>query len=410
MSNHSTTHQQQHEAINLFSETFNQNPYPTFSKLREHDPVYQTLMPDGHYAWFVTRYEDALSVLKDERFIKDFTRLLDEKDQGANKAHSSILTENMLFSDPPDHRRLRGLVQQAFTPRMIKGFRGRIEEITNELLDDVQDKGQMDLIDHFSFPLPIIVICELLGVPKEDRNQFRTWSNTLVEASNNPEQTQEDVQQSMEAFVAYLQQLIAKRRQNPQDDLISKLIHAEEEGDRLSERELYGVISLLIIAGHETTVNLITNGVFELLEHPDQMEQLKAQPELIKEALEEFLRFNGPVEFSTDRWAAETVELEGKTISKGDHVLVALDSANRDPAQFEDPDEFDITRGKSKHLAFGKGMHFCLGAPLARLEAEVAVTTLLHRMPHLRMETDPEKLQWRPGMIMRGLKELPVVF
>ncbi|UOR12578.1 cytochrome P450 family protein [Halobacillus amylolyticus] len=406
MSHENGTHETN---VKLFTSEFNQNPYPNFSKLRQEDPIHQTLMPNGHYSWIITRYEDAVAVLKDSRFIKDYTYLLGEEEQEEAHANSSIFVRNMLFSDPPDHKRLRGLVQKAFTPKMIEGLRGRVEEITNELLDRVQEKGQMNLIDDFAFPLPIIVICEMLGVPSQDRDKFRTWSNTLVEASNNPENA-EQIQTHMTEFVMYLKQLCAERRQNPKDDMISKLIQSEEEGDSLSEQELYGVISLLIIAGHETTVNLITNGVFALLENPGQKEQLKNDPNLIESALEEFLRYNGPVEFSTDRWASNTVELRGKTIAKGDHVIVALDSANRDPEQFEDPDVFDITRGKSKHLAFGKGIHFCLGAPLARLEAEVAVTTLLRRMPELRLNTDPEALEWRPGILMRGLIELPVQF
>ncbi|WP_079530028.1 cytochrome P450 family protein [Halobacillus hunanensis] len=392
----------------LFSPEFNQNPYPAFNKLRQEDPIHQTLLPNGNFSWIVTRYDDAVAVLKDPRFIKDYTYFLGEE-QEEEQTESNIFVKNMLFSDPPDHKRLRGLVQKAFTPKMIEGLRGRIKEITDDLLDKVEPNGKMNLIDDFAFPLPIIVICEMLGVPSQDRNKFRTWSNTLVEASNDPEEAAQ-LQTHMAEFVMYLKELIAIRRQDPKDDMISKLIQSEEEGDSLSEQELYGVISLLIIAGHETTVNLVTNGVLALLENPEQKQQLINDPSLIESALEEFLRYNGPVEFSTDRWAAEDVELRGETIAKGDHVIVALDSANRDSEQFEDPDVFDITRGKSKHLAFGKGIHFCLGAPLARLEAEVAVTTLLRRMPGLQLNTTSEKLEWRPGMLMRGLKELPVAF
>ncbi|MFD2925693.1 cytochrome P450 family protein [Halobacillus naozhouensis] len=395
--------------VKLFSSEFNQDPYPTFSKLRQEDPIHQTLLPNGQYSWIITRYEDAVAVLKDPRFIKDYTSFPGEEEQEEEQAVSNIFVKNMLFSDPPDHRRLRGLVQKAFTPKMIEGLRGRIEEITNELLNKVQSKGEMNLIDDFAFPLPIIIICEMLGVPSQDRDKFRTWSNTLVEASNDPEEAAQ-LQTHMTEFVMYLRQLCAARRQEPEDDMISKLIQSEEEGDSLSEQELYGVISLLIIAGHETTVNLITNGVFALLENPEQKAQLINDPSLIESALEEFLRYNGPVEFSTDRWAADAVELRGKTIAKGDHVIVALDSANRDPEQFSDPEVFDITRGKSKHLSFGKGIHFCLGAPLARLEAEVAVTNLLRRMPDLQINSAPETLEWRPGILMRGLKELPVAF
>lgn len=389
----------------LFTHAFNQNPYPAFHSLQQHDPVHQALMPDGHYAWIVTRYEDAVAVLKDTRFIKDFTVFLNEEERA--EAQKNIFSQNMLFADPPDHKRLRGLVQQAFTPKMIEELRGRITEIANELIDDMQDRSRIDIIDDFAFPLPIIVICEMLGVPSEDRDKFRTWSNTLVEASNDPGKA-EKIQQHTEEFTAYLRDWIATRREQPVDDMVSKLIQAEEAGDRLSEQELYGVVSLLIIAGHETTVNLIANGLFALMTHPDQMRTLQQQPERIRPAIEEMLRFEGPVEFSTDRWASETIEFQGKTINMGDHVLVALDAANRDPEAFEDPDVFDITRGQSKHLAFGKGMHFCLGAPLARVETEVAVNTLLERFPELQLDASPAELEWRPGILMRGLTELPV--
>ncbi|SDY28591.1 cytochrome P450 family protein [Salimicrobium album] len=400
MTNHSN-----HQEADLFTHAFNQDPYPAFHSLQQNSPVHRTLMPDGHYAWIVTRYEDAVNVLKDQRFIKDFTVFLDEESRA--QAHQSIFSRNMLFADPPDHKRLRGLVQQAFTPRIIEELRGRITEIANELIDDMQDRSQIDLIDDFAFPLPIIVICEMLGVPSEDRDKFRTWSNTLVEASNDPEKA-EKVQQHMQEFTAYLQEWMADRQENPQNDMISKLIQAEESGDRLSEQELYGVVSLLIIAGHETTVNLISNGMYALMTHPEQMRKLQEQPDLLRPAIEEMLRFEGPVEFSTDRWASETVELQGQTIHRGEHVLVALDAANRDPEAFEDPDVFDITRGRSKHLAFGKGMHFCLGAPLARVEAEVSLQTLLERFPDLQLSTDVSDLEWRPGILMRGLMELPV--
>ncbi|RKD69659.1 cytochrome P450 [Sinobaca qinghaiensis] len=391
--------------VDLFTHAFKQDPYPAFHSLQQHDPVHRVLMPEGHYAWIVTRYKDAVAVLKDPRFIKDFTVFLDEKERA--EAQQNIFSQNMLFADPPDHKRLRGLVQQTFTPKMIEELRGRITEITNELIDDMQGRSRIDLIDDFAFPLPIIVICEMLGVPSEDRDKFRTWSNTLVEASNDPGKAKK-VQQHIEEFTTYLQEWIATRREHPKDDMISKLIQAEEAGDRLSEQELYGVVSLLIIAGHETTVNLIANGLFALMTHPEQMRMLQQQPELIRPAIEEMLRFEGPVEFSTDRWAAETLELQGKTIHKGDHVLVALDAANRDPEAFEDPDVFDITRRQSKHLAFGKGIHFCLGAPLARVEAEVAVHTLLEHFPGLQLDTAVSDLEWRPGILMRGLTGLPV--
>lgn len=391
--------------IDLFSEEFNRNPYPMFKEMRENEPIYRTTMADGQQAWVISRYEDAVAALKEPRFIKDPEKVFGSPDE-AVPGHTQ--PKNILMSDPPDHERLRKLVQKAFTPRTIEGLRGRIQEIADDLLDRVEG-NEMNLIDDFAFPLPIIVICEMLGVPSEDRGRFRKWSNVLIEGGDHPNET-EEIDQHWQAFMEYLAELVASRRQDPRDDLITGLIQVEEQGDHLSEAELYDLIMILIIAGHETTVNLIGNGMLALLQHPDQMEQLKKQPELMKSAIEEFLRYNGPVQMATNRWAGETFEFRGTVIPEGDLVLVALDSADHDPDQFEAPETFDITRESNRHLAFGKGIHFCLGAPLARLEGEIAVGTLLRRLPGLRMKTVEEHLQWRSGLLIRGVKELPVVF
>jgi len=386
----------------LFTKSFTRNPYPTYAKLREEEPISYVLLPDGQYAWMITRYDDALAVLKDQRFIKDFTKLSDDGDV----EHGSVFSENMLFADMPDHKRLRGLVSRAFTPRMIAGMRERIQEITNELLDEAAGKDSINLIDEFAFPLPIIVICEMLGIPTEDRDQFRLWSNSMIEGSK--DKYAQDIQQHMRDFIQYLGNRFAAVRENPGSDLISKLIISEQQGDQLTEKELYGVVSLLIIAGHETTVNFIGNSIMALLDHPEQLELLQNQPELIKTAIEETLRYNDPVEFSTSRWAGEDLDFKGKSIHKGDLVIVVLNSANHDPNQFDDPEFFDITRQKSKHLAFGKGIHACLGAPLARLEGEIAITSFFKRYPNAALNVDKEDLEWRAGMIVRGVKELPV--
>ncbi|ASK60991.1 cytochrome P450 [Virgibacillus phasianinus] len=386
----------------MFTKAFTQNPYPAYEKLREEEPIPYVLLPDGEYAWMITRYKDAVEALKDQRFIKDFTKLSDNGDMD----HSSVFSQNMLFADMPDHKRLRGLVSKAFTPQMIAGLRGRIQEITDDLLDEVEGKDNINLIDEFAFPLPIIVICEMLGIPTEDRNKFRVWSNSMIEGSNG--EYAKDIQQHMNDFVQYLGKRFATVRENPGEDLISKLIISEEQGDQLTEQELYGVVSLLIIAGHETTVNLIGNSVMALLEHPEQFELLKSQPELINTAIEETLRFNDPVEFSTSRWAGENLEFKGSPMKKGDLVIIVLNSANHDPNQFADPEVFDITRQKSRHLAFGKGIHACLGAPLARLEGEIAINSLIKRFPSIKMNADKNELDWRSGMIVRGVRELPI--
>lgn len=385
----------------LFTKTFTQNPYPAYSILREEEPVSYVLLPDGQYAWIITRYEDALAALKDQRFIKDYTKL---NESGQEK--SSIFTQNMLFADMPDHRRLRGLVSKAFTPKMIADMRERIQEITDELLDDLEGKEDVDLITEFAFPLPIIVICEMLGIPTEDRDLFRIWSNSMIEGSNG--EYAEDIQKHMNDFVQYLGKRFAVARDNPGEDLISKLIISEEQGDQLNEQELYGVVSLLIIAGHETTVNLIGNSILALLEHTKQLTLLQSQPELIHTAVEEVLRYNDPVEFSTSRWAGENLEFKGKSITQGDLVIVVLNSANHDPDQFKNPETFDITREKSRHLAFGKGIHTCLGAPLARLEGEIAISSFIKRFPDSKLNAHKNDLEWRSGMIVRGVKTLPV--
>ncbi|MGM1049543.1 MAG: cytochrome P450 family protein [Bacillota bacterium] len=384
---------------NLFTNEFTQNPYPVYEKLRKSDPLLNLMFPDGSYGWLVSSYEDAVAVLKDPRFIKDITKIYGNE-------YASVFTSNMLFSDPPDHKRLRGLVQKGFTPQIIAGMRDHIQDIADELLDAVSSQDSMNLIDDYAFLLPIIVISELLGVPLEDRDKFRIWSNSIIGASN--QETGEEVNQHMNEFVQYLGEWFANVRENPGDDMISQLIISEEQGDRLSEEELYGVVTLMIIAGHETTVNLIGNGVLALLEHPEQRKLLQEQPDLIHGAIEEMLRYNGPVEFSTSRWATEDFEFRGQMMKRGDLVIVALDSANRDPEQFNDPDTFDITRNKSKHLAFGKGIHLCLGAPLARLEGEIAINTLLRRFPNIELRSDIQELEWRPGMIVRGVKEIPL--
>lgn len=385
----------------LFTDTFMKNPYPAYTALRREEPVSRVLLPDSQYAWFITRYEDALEALKDQRFIKDFAKIDD-----SDAENKSVFAQNMLFSDMPEHKRLRGLVSKAFTPKMIASMRERIQDITDELLDEMNGKKNVDLIDMFAFPLPIIVISEMLGIPTEDRDNFRTWSNAMIEGTN--EEKDENLAEHMEAFVQYLSHRFAILRENPGDDLISQLIIAEEEGDRLTEQELYGVVSLLIIAGHETTVNLISNSIMALLEHPDQFALLKDQPNLIHTAIEEALRYNDPVEFSTSRWAGEDLAFKGASMRKGDLVIIVLNSANHDPSQFNDPEVFDITRQKSQHLAFGKGIHACLGAPLARLEGEIAISSFIKRFPDAELRANSSDLKWRPGMVVRGVRELPI--
>jgi cytochrome P450 PksS len=321
------------------------------------------------------------------------------------------MERNMLDLDDPDHARLRTLVHKAFTPRTVEGLRERTENIALALLDAMEEKlareGQVDLVSAFALPLPMTVIADLLGVPAADQHRFHRWSNRMVGAQGGTLKAMMAVP-SMMAFMRYMGEQFRQRRAEPRDDLLTALVEAEETGDRLSEDELLAMTLLLLIAGHETTVNLIASGTLALLQHPSQRARLQADPALMRPAVEELLRYTSPVETATERYAAEDVTLHGVTLPKGEMVLAALASANRDPAQFPNPDVLDIGRTPNRHLAFGQGAHFCLGAPLARLEGQIALGTLLNHFPNLTLAVDVDSLRWRPGMVLRGLQALPV--
>ncbi len=404
---------QQPPRVDPFDPAFKANPYPTYAELRETVPIHRITLPHGRGVWLVTRYEDVLAIFKDERFVKDWRKVF-TPERLAQIPHippvMEPLSRNMLETDPPDHERLRALVSKAFTPRLIERMRPRIQAIADSLLDAVEDKGEMDLIDDYAFPLPITVIAELLGVPSEDRNKFRAWSDAAVSGNATAEYLETVLVPHMQAFSDYLRRMFEEKRKHPKDDLISALVRAEEAGDKLSEDELLGMVFLLLVAGHETTVNLIGNGTLALLQHPDQLEKLRNDPSLIKSAIEELLRYDGPVEISPERFAREDVAIGGTVIPRGEMVRVVIAAADRDPERFPDPDALDITRTDNRHLAFGKGIHYCLGAPLARMEGQIAIDTLLRRMPGLRLREPPESMSWRPGMVMRGLQGLPVEF
>ncbi len=394
-----------------FNPAFKANPFPYYARLRADEPISRHVQSDGRGYWLVTRYDDVLAVLRDPRFIKNWRAQLtpDERAELPPLPPAfAIFIANMLDQDPPNHTRLRALVSKAFTPRLIENLRPRIQQLADGLLDTASARGEMDLIDDYAFPIPITVIAELLGVPAEDREKFRTWSNAAVSGDFSFEAA-EQIAPHMEAFADYLRALFEERRRNPRADLISGLLRAEEAGDRLSEEEMFAMIFLLLIAGHETTVNLIGNGLLALLEHPDELQRVQQDPELIKPAVEELLRYAGPVETSTERYASEDVTIGNVTIPKGEMALVVLGSANRDGEHFTSADDLDITRDVRDHLAFGHGIHYCLGAPLARLEAQIAIGTIISRFPNMRLAADPSDLAWRPGMIIRGLTHLPVI-
>ncbi|MET9873666.1 cytochrome P450 [Actinacidiphila glaucinigra] len=388
--------------LTVYGEEFTADPYPFYARLREKGPVHRVRTADVGELWLIVGHDQARAALADTRFAKDSRAL------GWLSYDEELLGRHMLVSDPPEHTRLRKLVAREFTGRRVEELAPRVEEVTAGLLDAMlaRPDGTADLVEALAYPLPITVICELLGVPDLDREAFRAWSNEVV-APTGPEAER----RAFEELAAYLHELIEDKRCAPGDDLMSALIRTtSEDGDRLSRSELSGMAFLLLIAGHETTVNLISNGVRALLTHPDQLALLRADMSLIDGAVEEMLRYDGPVETATFRFTTEPVDVAGTVIPAREPVLVALAAADRDPGRFPEADRFDIRRDTRGHVAFGHGLHFCLGAPLARLEGRVAVRALLERCPDLALDADPVKLDWLPGMLMRGVRRLPVRF
>ena len=384
------------------------DPYSVHARLQAQRPVTPVILPGGPGAWLITGYAEARAALADPRLSKHMPGWHPEPD-----SIFAALDLHMLNSDPPDHERLRKLVNKAFTARRVERLRPRITAITAGLLEDMPAhsgrrgqgvQGEVDLLASFAFPLPITVICELLGIPVGDRDDFRTWSTTIVSNAAAPEVFQAHATEMARYFTA----LLAAKRREPADDLLSALVAARDEEDSLSENELVSMTFLLLVAGHETTVNLVASGVLALLLNPAEMARLRAEPALIGGAVEELLRYVNPVNHTTFRCAAEPVEIGGVRISLGDPVLVALSGANRDPARFGDPDRLDLGRDSAGHLAFGHGIHYCLGAPLARLEAEIAVSALLARFGSISLAVPAESLRWRPSTLIHGLESLPV--
>ncbi|MEU7531979.1 cytochrome P450 [Saccharothrix sp. NPDC042600] len=391
----------------VIDQEYFEDPHSVHARLREESAATPIVLPRGLRVWLVTRYEEARFALADPRFAKDHAKTNELAarhwtGEGDPVMFDQSLVRHMLNTDPPNHTRLRKLVTKAFTPKRVEALRPRIQEITDELLDAAARQGEVDLVEALAFPLPITVICELLNVPLDQRDDFRRWSNILV-AGNQPELMHE----AGAAMAGFLAGLVADKRANPGDDFFSALVHATEDDDRLDEVELISMAFLLLVAGHETTVNLIANGVFNLLRHPDQLEKLRADRSLLPGAIEEFLRYEGPVNQATFRYTTEDVQVGDVLIPEGHFVLVSLVAANRDGARFPDADSFDITRPAGGHLAFGHGVHYCLGAPLARLEGEIAVGSLLDRFD-IALAAEPETLRWRESTLMRGLYSLPV--
>jgi cytochrome P450 len=375
------------------------DPYSVHARLRAQHPVAPVIMPGGTPAWLITGYAQARAALTDPRLLK-----LPKGWRPEPHSLEAALELHMLNSDPPDHERLRKLVNKAFTARRVEQLRPRISVITAGLLDDMSAQQEVDLLTAFAFPLPVTVICELLGVPVADRDQFRAWSATIVSESVSPEVAQDHIT----AMIGYFRNLLAARRRAPADDLLSDLISARDDTDRLSEDELLSMAWLLLVAGHETTVNLIAGGVLALLLNPGELARLRADPALLGGAVEELLRYVSPVNDATFRFAAEPLEIDGVPIGPGEVVLVALSGANRDPSRYPHPEGLDVGRDSGGHLAFGHGIHYCLGAPLARLEAEIAFRGLLERFGAMTLAVPPDALRWRPSSLIHGLESLPV--
>lgn len=396
--------------FNPFLPEIHADPYPMYRRLREGDPVH----PSFPGAWVLTRYRDVQAITRDPaRFSSDSRKsnLYEAFRQSVGQEGLGALGEetvrSMLFSDPPDHSRLRTLVSQAFTARVIEGMRPRIQLIADRLVDDLLEQGTFDLVPGLAYPLPIGVICQMLGVPIEDTHLFHRWSQDLVLILDPLVSMQQlsRVNGAVESFRAYFDQLAAERRAHPGDDLLSGLIQAEEQGKKLTADELRSTAVLLLVAGHETTVNLISNAVLALLRHPDQRDLLRSDPSMARGAVEEALRYDSPVQF-IGRTLMFDWELEGRRIQRGDQVIGVIGSANRDPEQFDDPDRFVVTRKDVRHLSFSSGIHFCLGAPLARAEGQIALATLARRAPGMRLAGD--QIRWRETITLRGLASLPV--
>ncbi|KAB7705298.1 cytochrome P450 [Bacillus aerolatus] len=391
--------------FSLSSPEFLSNPYPIYDKLRSNHPVYKA-NSFKYPGWYVTGYEETAAILKDTKFKNRIPLPQTSKKYEHLK---TIQSDMMLFKNQHDHKRLRMLVSKVFTPNVVEGYRPYIEETVNELLNQVQDKKRMDIVADFAFPLASLIIAKILGVPAEERHQFREWTVSLIQTIDftRSRETLANGNDTTKMLLIYFKELINKRKQTPQNDLISTLILEEQQGDKLTDEELLATCILLVIAGHETTVNLISNAVLSLLNYPEQLMMLKENTLLIERAVEEFLRYESPTQL-TARIASEDTEMNGITIKKGEQVYILLGAANRDPKKFINPNVLDITRNPNPHLAFGYGIHFCLGSSLARLEAQIAIQTLLRRMGNLQMAT-PD-LQWRKLIGFRALKELPITF
>ena len=413
MTEQSTTPSETPAPPPLFDRAFINDPYPAYAWLREHSPVHRTRLPNGVEAYLVTRHEDVKAVLADPRLSKNAATSFPGWQPGRTGIpgeHRSGIAAHLLNLDPPDHTRLRRLVSKAFTPRRIAEFAPEIRRIADELLGECErtareGDGTVDLIRGYACPLPVAVILEMLGVPPEDQAIFHEWAFGVVDRGGG---ARGGVGRSVKRIRGYLRDIIHKKRLNPGDDLLTALVRASDQGEHLSEDEAASMAFILLFAGFETTINLVGNGTLALLTHPEQRERLRAEPGLLDNAVEELMRYDGPVEFGTWRFTTEPISVGGVRIPAGEPVLAVLAAADRDPERFPEPDVLDLGRAATGHLALGHGIHFCIGAPLARLEGRIGFERLLARYPEVALASPAESLRWHSGLIMRGLYELPV--
>jgi cytochrome P450 len=397
-----------------FDPTWSSDPFPLYAELRERAPVHRN--PLGF--WVFARHADCLSLLRDRRASSDAQHLdLDRMPEGFRTrsdpddpiAAAVLEARPFLFRDPPDHTRLRGMVSKAFTPRVVESLRARTQQVVDELIDVALEKGEVDLLEEFAYPLPVRIICDLLGVPLEDQDRFKGWSTALARGLDPdfllPAEVIAERGEAVLQFAQYFFALLAERRRFPGDDLLSRLVQVEDDGTVLSEPELLSTCILLLVAGHETTVNLISGGIVALLRHPDQLVRFRSDPELQRSGVEEMLRYVSPVQL-TGRSMAEDIDIAGVTLRAGDFAMLLIGSANHDDRQFADPEGFDVGRTPNNHLGFGFGIHHCLGAPLARMETQVALSTLVRRAPDLAVAGE---ITYKTNIVLRGMESLPVV-
>ena len=396
--------------LDVSKSTFKTDPHPFYARLRAEAPVARVRLRTGEDAYLAARHADVSALLKDVRFAKKPANALSSEALAKLRrppAFLAPLQRNMLGLDDPDHARLKRLVQAAFTPRRVEILIGRTRAISTALLDAAAKRGHFDLIADYATPLPVMVISELLGVPERDQRRFARWSGALIRAAGTPLTGLLALPQIV-AFMRYLRRLIAIKRADPADDLVTALVQAESAGDTLDGEELLAMIAILLSAGHETTQNLIGNGTLALLQDPEQATRLRDDPGLTETAIEELLRFAGPVETSTHRYAREDITIAGVLIPRGALVFGVIASANRDAQRFRDADRLDLGRDPNRHLTFGEGGHYCVGAALARMEGRVAFSDLLRRFPTLRLDRPAKTLRWNPGLVLRGMTTMPV--